>query len=68
MSTTAPRPAQSAARLRSGGGVASLALLDLAPLMEGRPHGFVEALRGDTLVCFFEKAFTRTRVSFAAAA
>jgi ornithine carbamoyltransferase len=28
----------------------------------------VEALRGDTLVCFFEKPSTRTRVSFAAAA
>jgi ornithine carbamoyltransferase len=36
--------------------------------MKTRPHGFVEALRGDTLVCFFEKPSTRTRVSFAAAA
>lgn len=44
------------------------ALLDLAVLMKARPHGFVEALRGDTLVCFFEKPSTRTRVSFAAAA
>jgi len=44
------------------------ALLDLADVMKTRPHGFVEALRGDTLVCFFEKPSTRTRVSFAAAA
>jgi ornithine carbamoyltransferase len=44
------------------------ALLDLAATMKTRPHGFVEALRGDTLVCFFEKPSTRTRVSFAAAA
>jgi ornithine carbamoyltransferase len=45
-----------------------LALLDLAEQMKARPHGFVEALRGDTLACFFEKPSTRTRVSFAAAA
>lgn len=44
------------------------ALLDLASVMKARPHGFVEALRGDTLVCYFEKPSTRTRVSFAAAA
>ncbi|HUF02264.1 MAG TPA: ornithine carbamoyltransferase [Gaiellaceae bacterium] len=44
------------------------ALLDLAAVMKARPHGFVEALRGDTVVCFFEKPSTRTRVSFAAAA
>jgi ornithine carbamoyltransferase len=44
------------------------AILDLAAVMKTRPHGFVEALRGDTLVCFFEKPSTRTRVSFAAAA
>lgn len=44
------------------------ALLDLAALMKRRPHGFVDALQGDTVVCFFEKPSTRTRVSFAAAA
>ena len=44
------------------------ALLDLAATMKERPHGFVEALRGDTVVCFFEQPSTRTRVSFAAAA
>jgi ornithine carbamoyltransferase len=44
------------------------ALLDLAIAMKQRPHGFVDALRGDTVVCFFEKPSTRTRVSFAAAA
>jgi ornithine carbamoyltransferase len=43
------------------------ALLDLAVAMKQRPHGFVDALRGDTVVCFFEKPSTRTRVSFAAA-
>ncbi|MFN8224875.1 MAG: ornithine carbamoyltransferase [Gaiellales bacterium] len=44
------------------------AALDLAAEMKARPHGFVEALRGDTVACFFEKPSTRTRVSFAAAA
>ena len=44
------------------------AVLDLASRMKARPHGFVEALRGGTVVCFFEKPSTRTRVSFAAAA
>ncbi len=44
------------------------AVLDLAARMKERPHGFVEALRGGTVVCFFEKPSTRTRVSFAAAA
>jgi ornithine carbamoyltransferase len=44
------------------------ALLDLAAKMKTRPHGFVDALRGDTVVCLFEKPSTRTRVSFAAAA
>jgi ornithine carbamoyltransferase len=44
------------------------AALDLAAHMKQRPHGFIEALRGDTLVCYFEKPSTRTRVSFAAAA
>jgi ornithine carbamoyltransferase len=36
--------------------------------MKQRPHGFIEALCGDTLVCYFEKPSTRTRISFAAAA
>jgi ornithine carbamoyltransferase len=44
------------------------ALLDLAATMKERPHGFLEAVRGETLVCYFEKPSTRTRVSFAAAA
>ena len=30
------------------------ALLDLAGQMKVRPHGFVDVLRGNTLVCFFE--------------
>lgn len=48
------------------GGIA--AMLNLASSMKARPHGFVDALRGDTVVCLFEKPSTRTRVSFAAAA
>ena len=44
------------------------AVLDLAAEMKLRPHGFVDSLRGGTVVCFFEKPSTRTRVSFAAAA
>jgi len=44
------------------------AALDLAAEMKQRPHGFIDALRGGTVVCFFEKPSTRTRVSFAAAA
>jgi ornithine carbamoyltransferase len=44
------------------------ALLDLATEMKERRHGFVEELKGETLVCFFEKPSTRTRLSFAAAA
>jgi ornithine carbamoyltransferase len=44
------------------------ALLDLSAAMKSRPHGFVDTLRGETVVCFFEKPSTRTRVSFAAAA
>lgn len=44
------------------------ALLDLAARMKERRHGFVEELKGETLVCFFEKPSTRTRLSFAAAA
>jgi ornithine carbamoyltransferase len=44
------------------------ALLVLAAEMKASPHGFLEELRGDTVVCLFEKPSTRTRVSFAAAA
>jgi ornithine carbamoyltransferase len=44
------------------------ATLYLAAHMKQRPHGFIEALQGDTVVCFFEKPSTRTRISFAAAA
>ena len=45
-----------------------VAALGLATVMKERPHGFLEALRGDTVVCYFEKPSTRTRLSFAAAA
>jgi ornithine carbamoyltransferase len=43
-------------------------LLDLAARMKAKPYGWVDALRGHSLACFFEKPSTRTRVSFAAAA
>jgi ornithine carbamoyltransferase len=43
-------------------------LLDLAARMKARPYDWVNALRGHSLACFFEKPSTRTRVSFAAAA
>lgn len=43
-------------------------LLDLAEAMNDEPGGWVEALRGRSVACYFEKPSTRTRVSFAAAA
>jgi ornithine carbamoyltransferase len=43
-------------------------LLDLAARMKAQPHRWIDALRGRSLACFFEKPSTRTRVSFAAAA
>jgi ornithine carbamoyltransferase len=43
-------------------------LLELAGRMKGRPDGWTDVLRGQTIACFFEKPSTRTRVSFAAAA
>jgi len=43
-------------------------LLDLAAAMEDEPLGWVDALRGGSVACFFAKPSTRTRVSFAAAA
>jgi ornithine carbamoyltransferase len=42
--------------------------LDLALWMKAEPRGWIDALRGQSLACFFEKPSTRTRVSFAAAA
>jgi len=47
---------------------AAAALLDLAARMKDEPHGFLDAFRGETVACYFEKPSTRTRVSFAAAA
>ena len=44
------------------------AVLDLATRMKAEPHGFLDAFRGETVACYFEKPSTRTRVSFAAAA
>jgi ornithine carbamoyltransferase len=43
-------------------------LLELAGRMKGRPSGWSDVLRAQTIACFFEKPSTRTRVSFAAAA
>ena len=43
-------------------------LLDLAAQMEDEPDGWVDALRGRSVACYFAKPSTRTRVSFAAAA
>ena len=68
MSTLAPPVPGDLLRISDLEASSLTALLDLAADMKTRPHGFVEALRGDTLVCFFEKPSTRTRVSFAAAA
>lgn len=68
MTTTAPPIPAHLLEVGDLGRASIESLLDLATAMKGRPHGFVEALRGDTLVCYFEKPSTRTRVSFAAAA
>jgi ornithine carbamoyltransferase len=65
---TAPPIPQSFLRVSDFEPDAVDALLVLAAEMKARPHGFLEALRGDTVVCLFEKPSTRTRVSFAAAA
>jgi ornithine carbamoyltransferase len=43
-------------------------LLDLAACVKEEPHGAIDALRGESVACIFEKPSTRTRVSFAAAA
>lgn len=42
-------------------------LLDLALELKATPSGCLDALRGETIACIFEKPSTRTRVSFAAA-
>jgi ornithine carbamoyltransferase len=68
MSVTAPAIPRHLLRVSDLEPDAVSTLLDLAAAMKDRPHGFLEALRGDSLVCFFEKPSTRTRVSFAAAA
>jgi ornithine carbamoyltransferase len=68
MTTAAPPIPSHLLRITDLDATSITALLDLADVMKTRPHGFIEALRGDTLVCFFEKPSTRTRVSFAAAA
>ena len=43
-------------------------LLDLASAMDADAHGWLDALRGSSVACYFAKPSTRTRVSFAAAA
>jgi len=42
-------------------------ILDLAETTRGEPRRFIDALRGQSIACIFEKPSTRTRVSFAAA-
>jgi len=44
------------------------ALLDLAAAMKADPHGWRDALAGESVACYFSKPSTRTRVSFEAAA
>jgi len=43
-------------------------LLDLADLMKNEPNRFLDTLAGQTVVCFFQKPSTRTRVSLHGAA
>ena len=43
-------------------------LLDLASAMDADADGWLDALRGRSVACYFAKPSTRTRVSFAAAA
>jgi len=44
------------------------ALLDLAGAMKAEPHARLDALRGESVACYFSKPSTRTRISFEAAA
>jgi ornithine carbamoyltransferase len=44
------------------------ALLELAAAMKADPHGWRDALAGESVACYFSKPSTRTRVSFEAAA
>jgi ornithine carbamoyltransferase len=45
-----------------------LALVELAAAMKAEPRGWLDALRGTSVACYFAKPSTRTRVSFEAAA
>lgn len=38
-------------------------LLELSQLMKSQPRGWLDALAGETVACFFQKPSTRTRVS-----
>jgi ornithine carbamoyltransferase len=44
------------------------ALLDVAAAMKADPHGWHDALAGQSVACYFSKPSTRTRVSLEAAA
>ena len=44
------------------------ALLDLAAAMKADPNRWGDALRGESVACYFSKPSTRTRISFEAAA
>ena len=70
MTTTLTRTATTRHLLRISDldGAEIRSLLELAEEMKQSPDGWIGALAGSTLACFFEKPSTRTRVSFAAAA
>jgi ornithine carbamoyltransferase len=42
-------------------------LLDLAAAMKAEPHGWHDALAGESVACYFSKPSTRTRISLEAA-
>src|SRR5688500_2865397 len=44
-----------------------LALIDLAAAMKADPRGWLDALPGESVACYFSKPSTRTRVSVEAA-
>jgi ornithine carbamoyltransferase len=63
MSTTMTLP-PSVLRVADLGAHGLFAALDLAAAMKERPQDWREALRGETVACYFAKPSTRTRVSF----
>ena len=70
MTTTVTAPPADLLRISDLNAAQLQALLELASLMkqEQHRHDFVHELEGETVVLFFNKPSTRTRISFAAAA